>query len=276
MVGPGRPVDTDRYRVLGMDWLGKHPLRFLAHAQAAATRGTDPKSDRRFPLISTQDQARALHHVLEELGTGSVHTFVGSSYGGMVGLAFAAEYPRCLNRLVVISGAHRTHPMATAHRVVQRRIVELGRGTGCVSDGLALARALAMTTYRSVDEFDVRFSTRPGDHDGTPRFDVEEYLLAQGAKFCARMAPDAFLCLSLSIDLHDTDPSAVDVPTDLISVDSDTLVPPWLMQELEVGLAGPTRHHRIRSIYGHDAFLKEVDAIGGLLSRILKREDTPS
>jgi homoserine O-acetyltransferase len=90
------------------------------------------------------------------------------------------------------------------------------------------------------------------------------------------MAPDAFLCLSLSIDLHDVDPFTVDVPTDLISVDSDTLVPPWLMDELEAGLAGPARHHRISSIYGHDAFLKEVEAVGGLLSRILKREDRPS
>jgi homoserine O-acetyltransferase len=259
-----------------MDWLGKHCTRFLPHADGATDRATESLTSRRFPLISTQDQARALHRLLAYLGTESVHTFVGSSYGGMVGLAFAAEYPRYLRRLVVISGAHRTHPMATAHRMVQRRIVEMGRAAGSVGEGLALARALAMTTYRSMDEFEGRFTTEPRGHGGDPRFGVEEYLLAQGTRFCSRMAPDAFLCLSLSIDLHDVDPFTVDVPTDLISVDSDTLVPPWLMDELEAGLAGPARHHRISSIYGHDAFLKEVEAVGGLLSRILKREDRPS
>jgi homoserine O-acetyltransferase len=189
----------------------------------------------------------------------------------MVGLAFAAEYPDLVDRLVVISGAHRTHPMATAHRVVQRRIVELARGSGSVNDGLALSRALAMTTYRSIGEFEERFATPSTLVDEDHRFEVEEYLLAQGEKFCTRITADAFLCLSLSIDTHDIPPSSVCVSTDLISVDSDTLVPAWLMEELEEGLSGPCRHHRIDSIFGHDAFLKEVKAIGSRLTQILDR-----
>jgi len=272
MVGPGLPVDTERFRVLGIDWLGKHPAPFQPSTNGSSSKRTAHGGSRRYPVISTRDQAGALRHVLEELETGPVHTFLGSSYGGMVGLAFAAEFPELVDRLVVISGAHRTHPMATAHRVVQRRIVELGGANGSVDDGLALSRALAMTTYRSIEEFEGRFATPSISVEGNHRFEVEEYLLAQGSKFCTRITPEAFLCLSLSIDTHDIAPSSVDIPVDLISVTSDTLVPPWLMQELEEGLAGPCRHHQIESIFGHDAFLKEVEAIGSLLIQILDRE----
>ena len=65
------------------------------------------------------------------------------------------------------------------------------------------------------------------------------------------------------------------VPTDLISVESDTLVPPWLMDELEEGLKVPSTHHRIPSLYGHDAFLKEIDSIGSRLTEILERPNQP-
>jgi len=276
MVGPGLPVDTSRFRVLAIDWLGKHSTPFRPSTNGSKQARTPREEARKYPVISTRDQARALSHVLEELETGPIHTFVGSSYGGMVGLAFAAMYPDLVDRLVVISGAHRTHPMATAHRVVQRRIVELGGANGSVDDGLALSRALAMTTYRSIEEFEERFATPSISVEGDHRFEVEEYLLAQGSKFCTRITPEAFLCLSLSIDTHDIAPSSVGVPADLISITSDTLVPPWLMKELEEGLAGPCRHHQIDSLFGHDAFLKEVEAIGSLLIQILDREDFPS
>ncbi len=272
MVGPGLPIDTNRFRVLGIDWLGKHATEFRTGGEPEESGREGPPVPRPYPVISSRDQARALRQVLEAVGTGPIHTFVGSSYGGMVGLAFAAEFPDQVARLVVISGAHRTHPMATAHRVVQRRIVELGEASGTVADGLALSRALAMTTYRSIEEFEGRFDTASITVGGDYRFEVENYLLAQGEKFCTRITPEAFLCLSLSIDIHEVHPASVKVSTDLISVESDTLVPVWLMEELEAELAGPCRHHRIGSIYGHDAFLKEVEAIGTILTRTLDRE----
>lgn len=269
MVGPGRPVDTRRVRVLGIDWLGRTDghLRW----RNGAARDSDGTPSPRYPLISTHDQAAALVHVLDEIGAQRVQTLIGASYGGMVGLAFAADFPDRLDHLVVISAAHRTHPMATAHRAVQRGIVELARKGGSAADGLVLARALAMTTYRTADEFDARFSMTPIAPAGH-RFEVEEYLEAQGMKFRERFDPDEFACLSHSIDLHSVDPARVRTPTDLISVDSDTLVPPWLMRELETGMDGPCRHRCITSAAGHDAFLKEVDTIGALLSEIIHAE----
>ncbi|WP_233172077.1 alpha/beta fold hydrolase, partial [Dyella sp. ASV21] len=106
-VGAGRPLDLDRYRVLSIDWLTPADL---GGAQA----------------ISSEDQADALAALVEALGIGRVHAFIGASYGAMAGLAFAARHPYALGRLVLLAGAHRPHPLATAQRSVQRGIVRLG------------------------------------------------------------------------------------------------------------------------------------------------------
>ena len=260
VVGPDRIIDTRAFQVLSINWLGRH---------ADAFDGSSSFAPRSYPLISTHDQARALVCVLDALDIDTVHAFIGSSYGGMVGLAAAAAYPERFQRLMVISGAHRTHPMATAHRAMQRGILELSLAAGHEIDGVTLARALAMTTYRTADEFEKRFETRAGPA-GT--FEVEQYLLARGRAFSRRFDPRSFAALSHSIDLHWVEPSEVVTPVDLVSVHSDQLVPRWLMDELEEGLAGPCRHHRLTSPWGHDAFLKEADAVGALARQFL-RED---
>jgi len=259
MVAPGGAIDVDQFRVLGIDWLGHHP------ASISAASGSEARS---YPLITTQDQARAVVAVLDEIGTDSVHVLVGASYGGMVGLTAAAAYPHRFRRLVVISAAHRTHPMATAHRSLQREIVALAEATGRGSEGLVLARALAMTTYRTAAEFEARFAVE-AIPESAGRFEVEEYLLARGRAFSKRFHPQAFAALSHSIDLHTVDPAGVSASVDLISVDSDTLVPTWLVAELEARIGGECRHHRIESAWGHDAFLKEAHAVGQLVSGVL-------
>ena len=274
IVGSARPIDTDRVRVVGLDWLGSRLPSLRGHAVSAGSP-EQPPEPARYPLISTGDQARALKRVLDTVGSGPVDVLIGASYGGMVGLAFAAMYPSSIRRLVLIGAAHRTHPMATAHRVLQRRFVDLARVGGEAGEGLMLARALAMTTYRTAEEFDDRFSVRPAA-GSRGRFEVEEYLEARGRRFRDEFSSRTFECLSHSIDLHFVDPSAVHVPTELVSIDSDTLVPPWLMDELESRISGPCRRHRLCSAAGHDAFLTETDSVGALLSSFIdeRRNDS--
>lgn len=261
IVGPGLAVDTRSVRVLGMDWVGRR-------LDPPATAPDVTRADVGYPLVSTRDQARALAHVLDTLGEVDVAAFVGASYGGMVGLAFASEYPTRLQRLVVLCAAHRPHPMATAHRAVQRRIVQLAGEGGDTSEGLVLARALAMTTYRTSEEFDERFDVRPVP-GANGAFEVEHYLYARGRQFRDHFDPDAFRCLSHSIDLHHVDPETVRVPTHLVSFDSDTLVPVWLIEELERRLVTDCEHHRLTSRVGHDGFLKETHQVGVVLSELL-------
>jgi homoserine O-acetyltransferase len=132
-----------------------------------------------------------------------------------------------------------------------------------------LARALAMATYRSAREFEERF---PGPAEATPagfRFPVETYLMARGASYAAVYKPEAFVCLSESIDLHQVDPGAIRVPTTLLGVQEDQLVPLADMRELRDRHGGNCSLVEISSIFGHDAFLKETEVLRDLLARAL-------
>jgi len=248
----GGAIDPRRHRVLGIDWLDT-PL--LTGARA----------------VDSTDQADALAALLDELALGPAHALIGSSYGAMVGLQLAARHPDCLRQLVAISGAHRAHPMATALRGIQREIVRLGLRTGEVDEALSLARQLAMTTYRGSEEFGLRFDGGGVFRDDRYRFPVEDYLQAAGRRFVARFDAARFLSLSESIDLHRVNPGSIHVPTTVIAVGSDRLVPAADLEELHARLAGPRALHLLDSPYGHDAFLKEPQRIGALLSLALNR-----
>jgi len=244
-VGPARAIDPARYRVLGLDWLGT-------------------------PGVSTADQAGVVASALDDLGVEAAHAIIGASYGGMVALAFGALHPGRVHRLLVLSAAHESHPMATALRVIQRRIVRLAAASGREGDGVALARALAMTTYRTADEFAARFDRAPRAAEGRVRFEVEEYLEEAGARFAERFDAGRFLALSESLDRHHVAPEDVTVPTHLLAVREDSLVPPWQMRTLRRRLGGEARLSEIESRYGHDAFLKEVKAVEAFLVSALE------
>jgi len=254
VVGPGRAIDTTQWRVLGLDWLD----------------GGRADDGRPAHIVTTHDQADALAAVLDALGIARAHAVVGASYGGMVALAFAERYPERVDRLVVVSAAHETHPMSTALRAVQRRVVELGLETGRARDALALARALAMTTYRGVKEFAERFDPRPDavdERDAT--FPVERYIRHHGEKFAAAWRPERFLALSLSADLHRVDPAAIRVPTTIVAAEGDAIVPAAQTTALAAQLAVPNDVITLATRYGHDAFLTEPAAIGRVLATAL-------
>lgn len=249
VVGPGRALDTDRYRVLGIDFLGGSHLT------------TGPAEGETFPTVSAYDQARLLVGLLDHLGLSQLQASIGASYGGMVTLALAERHPGRLRHAVVISAAHRTHPMSTAWRSVQRAIVRYALGHGEGPRGLVLARALAMATYRSAREFEDRFPGEAKRIAGEFRFPVESYLLARGEAYAAQYKPEAFVCLSESIDLHRVEPEAIRIPTTLVGVEEDQLVPLADMRYLRDRHGGTCQLVEISSIYGHDAFLKETEVL---------------
>lgn len=255
VVGAGAALDPVRHRLIGIDFLsGAEP------DEAGASRTTLP--------VDTRDQARALARVLDALGVAEV-TLVGASYGGMVALAFAAIEPARARKVIALCAAHRSHSMATALRTLQRRVVRFAEDVRRPTAGVALARGLAMTTYRSAEEFDERFSGRAVLHEGRARFPVESYLEARGADFARRFDAERFLRLSESLDLHDVDPSLLHVPATLVTFDTDSLVPPWLVEEATRAWAGPVRHVALRSRFGHDAFLKEPEAVTAVVAEAL-------
>jgi homoserine O-acetyltransferase/O-succinyltransferase len=245
IAGAGRALDCLRVRVLGIDFLG------------GSGTSSAPVSGSAFPSLSSFDQAEALCQLLDHLQIRRLRAIVGASYGGMVALAFAVAHSARVEQLLVISAADRAHPMATAWRCVQRRIVRAALAAGRPEQGLELARALAMTTYRSPEEFAARFAQPPRLEAGQFVFPVEDYLFARGREFAARHRPESFLCLSESIDLHALDAARVECPTTAVAVREDLLVPIGDMRAL-VSRLPRGRLREISSPHGHDAFLKEA------------------
>ena len=253
IAGPGKPLDTERFRVLGIDFLG------------GSHRTTGPEAGELFPSVSAHDQASCLVAVMDHLGIDVLHGCVGASYGGMVTLVLGAAHPTRVRHGVVVSAAHRTHPMSTAWRSVQRNFVRYAIEHGEGEQGLVLARSLAMTTYRSVREFEDRFAGEPERRsDGRFVFPAESYIVSRGEAYAKTYRPEAFVCLSESIDLHRVEPEHVVVPMTLLAVLEDQLVPIADMRTLRDRIGGPCQLIEISSVYGHDAFLKEADVLRDL------------
>ena len=246
----GRALDPAHRRLLAIDYLG-----------------ADGKLD--VPL-ETADQADAIVHLLDALQIEQLHAFVGYSYGALVGLQLAARHPARLNKLVAVSGAHRAHPYAAAWRALQRKAVALGQLQCADAQGLSLARQFAMLSYRTPEEFGERFDTAPEVINGRVRCAAEDYLDAAGAQYVARTPVNAYLRLSESIDLHRIDPAHVAVPTVVVAVEGDRLVPLSDSVALVEGLGTRGLLRVLRSPYGHDAFLKETDRIDAILVTALR------
>lgn len=245
IAGPGSAIDHSKFCVIGFDFL--------------------PGAGETARTISTADQARALALALTAIGVERVFAFIGASYGGMVALAFAERYPARLERLCVISAADRPHPAATALRGVQRRIVAFAARAGEPREGVALARQLAMATYRTPKEFAERFQHAPGPRAGDPH-PVCDYLIARGRAF--DMPAERYMTLSDSIDRHAVDAEKIAAPALFIASSGDWLVPLADMERL----AKAARRSELRVIesdFGHDAFLKEAAIIGPLIRDFL-------
>lgn len=245
-VDDGAAIDLTRFCALGFDFA--------------------PTEDQRVRL-SPRDQARLLAIALDQLGVKRVFAWVGASYGAMVGLAFAAETPDRLEKLCAISTAHKPAALARGWRGVQRRVVEFALAHDAPEEGLSLARQLAMITYRSAEEFDQRF---PGGVEADGRSELDRYLVARGDAYVSAMAPLRWLSLSESIDRLNVDPSLVAAEVTLAACPTDQIAPIECIRELSDRLSNLRAFHELPSLYGHDAFLKELAQVAAIIRSCLE------
>lgn len=250
LVRHGGAIDLNHFAVLGYDFA--------------------PSTDADTSLsLTTYDQAARLAALLDHMNINKVAAIIGSSYGGMTALAFAQNHANRVDHLCVIGAAHRPHPIGVAWRGIQRRVVRLALEAGTPEAGLKLARELAMTTYRTPEEFSDRF-TLEETHQNPSRFDICDYLGSRGDAFAAQMDAKRFLALSESIDLHRVEPEKITTPTLLMTAISDQLAPLSDMRELRDRLAGTSELFTFTSLFGHDAFLKEYDTMSPRLETFCK------
>jgi homoserine O-acetyltransferase/O-succinyltransferase len=248
-VGPGRAIDTSRFNILAINWLGSD-----GHLDVA---------------IDSADQADAIAATLDYLNIKKAVAFIGCSYGAMVGLQFSARHGARLDKLVAISGADSAHPYSSAWRALQRNIVRLNRGSENETAALSLARQLAMLSYRTPEEFAERFASPVQLENDIARSPAENYLEVCGNKYAAITNTTSFLRLSESIDLHLVNPAEIKTQTTLVAIEEDRLVPVETLVALEQKIGTRCQLKRIRSVFGHDAFLLELVQIATILSEAL-------
>jgi homoserine O-acetyltransferase len=249
VVGLGRAIDTRLFRVLGIDYV-------------TCGQGTAP--------VTTADQADALATALDKAGIRSLHAVVGASYGGMVALAFGVRFPARTNRLVVISAAHESDPITTALRHLQRRVVELGSAVGRERDGLAIARGIAMTSYLTARHFDERLAGCDRSDSSLVEHRIGTYLKTRGEQFAEDWTSERYNALSLSLDLHKIRPEDVTVPSTVIAITGDRLVPVAQSRELANRLGGASQLIELDSSLGHDAFLGDSARIAPFITELLR------
>jgi homoserine O-acetyltransferase/O-succinyltransferase len=276
LIGPGRALDTDRVGVLGANLLGG---RYGSTGPTSIDPRTGRPFGRGFPAVSTRDQARAQWALLDALGIDDVALVVGGSLGGMVALEVALLRPTAVRHVIPIAAPAATGPLAVAWNHIQIELIErLGEA------GLALARELAMTTYRSETDFDERFG-RSTEEDGRPS--IVSYLDHQGEKLVDRFDGDTYRVLAGAMDRHDvglgrgglaaafTRLAAAGTGLTGVGILDDILYGPRQVRALvaTANAAGvAARYREIRSTKGHDAFLVEWDQLGVILREALARE----
>ena len=243
VAGPNEALDLNRFRVLSIEFAPQLPAS-------------------RVYTITTHDQARLVRLLLDQLGVQRIYSFIGASYGAMIGLAFAELYPDDVERLCIISAAHRAHPMSTAFRGLQRRLLQFGKENGKPQEGISLARQLAMTTYRSDAEFSERFDGAPPPTAGG-NYVVCQYLRARGDAYTATDV-NRWISMSDSLDRHRVDPSKIKARVFLAAVPTDRLVPYDDMKALDEQLADSV-FIEFPSLYGHDAFLKDIALVSEIV-----------
>lgn len=292
LFGPGLPFDLSRFAVVGVNVLGS------CYGSTGPT-STDPATGQAygaaFPVVSIHDMVRAQARLLDHLGIDRPYAVIGGSIGGMQAMAWAAEFPDRVPRCVAI-GASPLSAMGLAMSHLQRQAIQLdpawqGGGYSAQPErGLALARALAMCTYKSAELLDQRYARnhdRNGEdpsRDVAGRFDVGGYLDYQGRIFHRRFDANSYLAISRAMDLFELGRTPAEEGRALgrikgrvllVGIRSDWLFPPGdvrALAERMVEAGVEARYAEIDSSHGHDGFLADAADLGPMMLATLEEE----
>jgi len=297
MVGPGKPIDTQRYFVICANVIGS----CLGSSGPASLAPDGEPYAMRFPVITIRDMVRAQVALLDELGIDSVHAVIGGSMGGMQVLSFAANFPERARRVLAIATTARHSAQNIAFHEVGRQAIMAdpdwaeghyyGRGRG-PEKGLAVARMAAHITYLSeaglTDKFGRRLQDRPDGTKGAKSFgfdadfQVESYLRYQGLSFTGRFDANSYLYITRAMDYFDLAEEHGGRMADafagskarfcLVSFDTDWLYTTADMRAVVHALnsvAAEVSFVELSAAYGHDSFLLDVPPLARVVSGFL-------
>jgi len=296
LIGPGRPLDTDRYFIICSNVLGG------CYGSTGAA-SIDPRTGRpygmRFPVITIHDMVRAQRKLIDHLGVKRLELVIGGSIGGQQALCWSVLYPELISKTAVIAATGALTAQGIAFNEVARQAIMADPDWQCgdyapgkgPTTGLSIARMLAMITYQSEASMEHRFGrntlrreavSSPTSHpDLGGRFDVENYLYYQGEALVRRFDANCYLYLSRAMDLFDISAGFPSLEAALrrisskilfVGITSDFLFPAARVQALADAvrkLGGNAIYTELDSPCGHDAFLKEWQQMSAVITQLV-------
>jgi len=300
LIGPSKPIDTDRWFVLCSNVLG-------GCYGSTGPASTDPASGRpygiNFPRYTIRDIVHVQKRLGDALGISRWAAVIGGSMGGMQALEWAALYPEAVGAIVPIAIGSQHSAWAIGLNEVARRAImadpawesghyERGKQP---ETGLGLARAIAMLSYRSFASLEAKFgrdrrppgaAALPGPQPSTRlavemSFEIASYLNYQGVKLVERFDANAYIHLTYAMDDYDLGEgrggvekvlSGMTMPALVLGIPSDVLYPESEQRALAEQLPD-AEYVSISSPHGHDAFLIEYPQLAARLRRFLNGLD---
>lgn len=298
MVGPGKPIDTNRYCVISANVIGS----CMGSSGPASLRPDGKPYAMAFPVITIRDMVRAQAMLLDHLGIDRLYAVIGGSMGGMQALSWAATYPDRVGSAVVIAATARHSAQNIAFSELGRQAIMADPNwkEGAYYDqfcaptaGLSVARMAAHITYLSeqglTEKFGRRLQARPDNQDGAKSFgfdadfQIESYLRHQGISFTDRFDANSYLYITRAMDYFDLAEehgghlaNAFQGSTTrfcLVSFDSDWLYPTPESKAIVHALnasGAPASFVELSAPFGHDSFLLEVPELDRVLDGFLR------
>ncbi len=297
MIGPGKYIDTDRYFVICSNVIG-------GCSGSTGPQSIDPDTGKPynmdFPVITVRDMVRAQKRLIDHLGIKKLLAVVGGSMGGMQVLQWAVSYPDAMAGVVPIATASQFSPQNIAFDWVAREAIKAdpnwnqGNYTqeNSPDKGLAAARMLAHITYLSEESMSRKFgrslqNNENDDYNFAFNYDfaVESYLEHQGRRFVERFDANSYFYITRATDYFDlTARTGGDLVKALepvkaaflvVAFSSDWLFPTVQSKRIVDALLRNRKtvsFCEIKSSYGHDAFLLEVDTLGRMIRDFLRHQ----
>ncbi len=257
LVGEGKYFDPNKYFIVCANMLG-------------SCYGSTESTDFDFPLITIRDQVNAFKFLQKHLNINKIQIGIGGSLGGQHLLEWAVQEPNLFETIIPIATNAKHSPWGIAFNETQRMAIEANP-----ENGIETARAIAMLSYRHYKTYEATQIDTNGRSDD---FSSSSYQRYQGQKLSKRFSSYSYYTLSKSMDSHNLGRTE-DVKSALgriqsnaiiIGIDSDVLFPVAEQKYLADNIS-KSSFYEIKSIYGHDAFLIEIDQIYGILENELKK-----
>jgi homoserine O-acetyltransferase/O-succinyltransferase len=289
MIGPGKPFDTDQYCVICSNVIGGCKG---STGPASTNPSTGKPYGTDFPFITIADMVRAQRHLIDFLGIDRLLCVSGGSMGGMQALQWAASYPERVRAAIPVATALKHSPQQIAFNEVIRQSIMADPAwreghyyeTGQPEKVLSVARMIGHITFMSDQSMEQKFSRKlkkgQFGFNFDADFEVEGYLRYRGANFVKRFDANSYLYITKALDYFDLSGDkliprpGIDTCFLVLSFQSDWLYPSYQSQEIVRVLKRKqvdATYCELKSTYGHDAFLVEIEGQGTLVRHFLER-----